>query len=311
MADAPINEEHMEHYIHLCLSEQDVPEEELDQLEEIMNTHSQKAKDIALRLLDESMIRSWFRSQADISFINEVQRRLNLRFQDQDFVKAVMHRVKESIDATNGQTGATLHHEQVKSVSILKYIIAPLCAAILYVAFVHHEAVLNFFTDSDSFFMTVDDMNGRPGVISEGKNKDVILKMVIRPGDTLSTNSSDILKMRYPDNSQIDLHANTIAVVVDAGSRKELQLLRGSIQSTITPQNDEAPLTIKVSFAEIQTVSGKNYIQLKDGLATVKVLDGSAKIDHPGSDRVVKLQAGETAIIDGSGISTTARNSNK
>ena len=63
----------LERFIQACISEQDVPEDDLETLEGIMQTQSQKAKDIAMRLLDESMIRSWFRSQADTSFINEVQ----------------------------------------------------------------------------------------------------------------------------------------------------------------------------------------------------------------------------------------------
>ena len=90
MQDTQISEEEISHFIQLCLSDEDVPEDDLKTIESIMESESSRAKDIALRLLDESMIRSWFRSEADTVFINEVQKRLNIRFKDREFIEAVM-----------------------------------------------------------------------------------------------------------------------------------------------------------------------------------------------------------------------------
>ena len=117
MQETQISEEEITHFIQLCLSDEDVPEEDLKTIENIMESESTRAKDIALRLLDESMIRSWFRSEADTVFINEVQKRLNIRFKDREFIEAVMSKVEEGMHSnpTEGETGESVAKEEIKS----------------------------------------------------------------------------------------------------------------------------------------------------------------------------------------------------
>lgn len=304
-------QEKLERFIQACLSEEDVPENDLETLESIMTTQSQKAKDVALRLLDESMIRSWFRSQADSSFINEVQRRLNIRFQDQDFIQAVMHRVKENIDSTEGDPGATLHKDPIKSVSMLRYIVVPLFAALLYISFVHHETIRNFFSDSESAIMTVDDFRGQPGIISSGKSKSAILKQIIRPGDTLNTEKNETLKLRYPDESVLEVHQSSSLVIVDSGAQKTLQILRGTLKAIINEQHEDSPLVIKTSYGDLQIVNASILMQTHDDSATLKVLTNSAFFLHPGTDKTVKVRQGQTAIVDSSGIQILDKIKNK
>ncbi|MCH2208757.1 MAG: FecR family protein [Lentisphaerales bacterium] len=295
-------QEKLEQFIQACISEQDVPESDLQTLEEIMSSQSQKAKEVAMRLLDESMIRSWFRSQADSSFINEVQRRLNIRFQDQEFIQAVMHRVKENIDANEGDPGATLHKDPVKSVSMLRYILVPLCAALLYISFVHHETIMNFFSDSESTLMTVEDFNGQPTVISSGKSKGTILKQIIRPGDTLNTEKNQTFKLRYPDESTLEIHQSSSLVAVDNNSQKTLQILRGTLKASIKKQKESLPFSVKTSFGELLVIYGDVLMQLTEDSTTVKVLKNNATFIHPATDKTVKIRLGQTAEIDNSGI---------
>lgn len=295
-------QEKLEQFIQACISEQDVPESDLQTLEEIMSSQSQKAKEVAMRLLDESMIRSWFRSQADSSFINEVQRRLNIRFQDQEFIQAVMHRVKENIDANEGAPGATLHKDPVKSVSILRYILVPLCAALLYISFVHHETIMNFLSDSESTLMTVEDFNGQPTVISAGKSKSTILKQIIRPGDTLNTEKNQTFKLRYPDESILEIHQNSSLVVVDNSSQKTLQILRGTLKASIKEQNEALPFSVKTPYGELMVINGELLMQLTEDSTTVKVLKNYATFVHPGSDKIIKVRSGQTAEVDNTGV---------
>ena len=297
-----LTQEKLEQFIQACISEQDVPEHDLQTLEEIMSTQSQKAKEVAMRLLDESMIRSWFRSQADTSFISEVQRRLNIRFQDQEFIQAVMHRVKENIDAKEGAPGATLHKDPVKSVSMLRYILVPLCAALLYISLVHHETIMNFFSDSESTLMTVEDFNGQPTVISSGKSKGTILKQIIRPGDTLNTEKNESFKLRYPDESVLEIHQNSSLVIVDSSSQKTLQILRGTLKASIKEQKNPLPFSVKTSYGDLLVIYGEILMQLTDNSTTIKVLKDSAIFIHPASDKTIKVSSGQTAEIDNSGI---------
>ena len=177
----PLDEEQISTFIQLCLSENDVPDEELKQLEKIMDSDSTRAREIALRLLDENMIRSWFRSEADSSFINEVQKRLNIRFHDKEFIDAVMSKVEDGISKSSiGEAGVSHAKEEIKPISMLKYIFVPLAAVLIYLGLFHFDFIKSIFRDAESHMMTVQQLEGRPTLISANKRKNVIRKMIIK-----------------------------------------------------------------------------------------------------------------------------------
>ena len=299
--DTEFSDDKLEAFIQACLSEQDVPEADLKTLENLMATQSSKAQKIAMRLLDESMIRSWFRSQADTSFINEVQRRLDLRFQDQEFIQAVMHRVKNNVDSAEGTPGATLHKDSVKSVSMLRYILVPFCAALLYIGLVHNEALMEFFSDSERFMLTVEAYEGKPEIISAGKNQHAILKMIIRPGDTLNTDKLESLILKYPDESLLQIPEHSSFVIVNSQTQKSLQLLRGTIHAIIKKQNEQTPFVIKTSFGDVNLIHGELSIEIKDDSLTIKALKNSVDFYHAVSNQTIKIRQQQTVLVNNHG----------
>lgn len=200
-SEAALSEEKVAHYIQLCLSEEEVPDEELQSLNELMKTNSSKAKEVAVRILDENMIRNWFRSEADTVFINEVQKRLKLRFQDSEFISAVMSKVHEGLeDVATGEGGAATAKDELKSVSMLKYILVPIIAFIAYVGIFNSDFIKAFFANEDSFIMTVEDLRGKPTVLNNDKRKTALLKMIVQPGDTLNTGSGQVQDKNWDDS---------------------------------------------------------------------------------------------------------------
>ena len=301
--ESALSEEQVAHCIQLCLSEEEVPDEELKTLNDLMNTNSDKAKDIALRILDENMIRSWFRSEADTVFINEVQKRLNIRFQDNEFISAVMSKVHEGLeDVATGESGVATDPDEVKSVSMLKYILVPIIAFVAYVGLFHSDFIKAFFVDEDSFTMTVDDLKGKPTVLNNDKRKTALLKMVVHPGDTLNTGNAQELKLKYPDYSSLEIMDNTSALVVKSESRKELQLLRGSCKVSIVKQSAGAPMTIHTSFAVIKITEGMAKIALSDTNDFIEVLSGEAVIEHVSANIVKNATPGQKFTISNEGV---------
>lgn len=298
--ESALSEEQVAHCIQLCLSEDEVPDEELRTLNDLMKTNSDKAKDIAVRILDENMIRNWFRSEADTVFINEVQKRLNIRFRDSEFISAVMTKVHEGLDATVGDGGDSVVKDEVKSVSMLKYILVPIVAFIAYVGLFHSDQIKTFFVDADSFIMTVDDFKGQPTVISENKRKTALLKMVIRPGDTLNTGTGQSMKLKYPDHTGIEVRENSNAVIVESESRKEIQLLRGGLKISTTPQHE--PMTIHTTFGIIKIKEGMAEISLSETSDAVQVLSGSVIIEHATSDIVKNATPGKSFSLSNEGM---------
>lgn len=293
-----LTEEQVAHYIQLCLSEEEVPDEELKTLNEIMNTNSESAKEIALRLLDENMIRNWFRSEADTVFINEVQKRLNIRFRDSEFISAVMLKVHEGLDASVGEAGESAVPDEVKSVSMIKYIFVPIIALIAYVALFQSDFIKAFFVDEDSFIMTVNDLRGRPTVISEDKRKTVLLKMIINPGDTLNTGTGQELKLKYPDHCGVEIFQNSNAIIVKSESKKEIQMLRGSLKVSVIPQQQKTPFTIHTTFGTIKIVEGMAKITISDDLDIIETQSGQVIIEHASNGSTQTAKPGQVFTIN-------------
>ncbi|MCM8539172.1 MAG: FecR family protein [Lentisphaeraceae bacterium] len=300
--DAALSEEQVAHYIQLCLSEEEVPDEELKTLNEIMSTNSESAKEIALRLLDENMIRNWFRSEADTVFINEVQKRLNIRFRDSEFISAVMMKVHEGLDASVGEAGESVIPDEVKSESMIKYIFVPIIALIAYVAFFQSDFIKAFFVNEDSFIMTVDDLRGKPTVISEDQRKTVLLKMIIAPGDTLSTGTSHELKLKYPDRSAVEIYENSNALIVKSESKKEIQMLRGSLKVSVIPQSEKTPFTIHTTFGTIKIVEGMAKISISDDKDVIETQSGQVFIEHASNGTTQTAKPGQVFTLSVTGL---------
>ena len=298
--EAALSEEQVAHYIQLCLSEEDVPDEELQTLNDIMKTNSSKAKDIAVRILDENMIRNWFRSEADTVFINEVQKRLNIRFRDSEFISAVMTKVHEGLDASEGEGGEAVVNHEVKSVSMFKYILVPIIAFIAYVTLFHSDFIKAFFVDADSFYMTVDDLHGQPTVLSEDKRKTALLKMIVRPGDTINTGLKHELKLKYPDHTLVEVKENSNAVIVNSESKKEIQLLRGALKLSVTPQ--PSPVTVHTTFGIIKISEGMAIITLSEDNDLIEILSGSVILEHSSMDVVKNATPGQKFSITNEGM---------
>ena len=303
MSSEALSEEKVAHCIQLCLSEEEVPDEELQSLNELMKSNSNKAREIAVRILDENMIRNWFRSEADTVFINEVQKRLKLRFQDSEFISAVMSKVHEGLeDVATGEGGAAAAKDEVKSVSMIKYIFVPIIALAVYVGIFNSDFIKAFFTDEDSFLMTVDDLRGKPTVLNNDKRKTALLKMIVRPGDTLNTGNSQELKLKYPDYSSVEVKDNTSAMVVKSDSRKELQLLRGTLKVSAVKQDAKSPFTIHTSFGIIKITEGMALISLSDTQDFIEVLSGTAVIEHNTANINKSAGPGQKFTISNDGV---------
>ncbi|MCM8529385.1 MAG: FecR family protein [Lentisphaeraceae bacterium] len=300
--EAALSEEQVAHYIQLCLSEEEVPDEELQTLNEIMNSSSVKAKEIALRLLDENMIRNWFRSEADTVFINEVQKRLNIRFRDSEFISAVMLKVHEGLDASVGEAGESVVPDEVKSVSMIKYIFVPIIALIVYVGLFQSDFIKAFFVNEDSFIMTVDDLRGKPTVLSEDKRKTVLLKMIISPGDTLNTGTDHELKLKYPDHTAVEIFENSNAQIVKSDSKKEIQMLRGSLKASVIPQQQKAPFTVHTTFGTIRIVEGMAKISISDDLDIIETQSGEVLIEHASNGATQKAKPGQVFALSVNGL---------
>ena len=298
MQDEQLSEDEISRFIQVCLSDDDVPEDELATLEGIMQTESQRAKDIALRLLDESMIRSWFRSEADTVFINEVQKRLDIRFKDREFIEAVMSKVEEGISSsTPGEAGEAVVKEEIKSVSMMKYILAPIIAAVLYLCIFQMDFIKAFFRDAESFMMTVEDISGQPNVISQGKRKTVVLKMLIKPGDTLNTGSKEKVILKYPDQTTVELGPDTNVILVESGVVKELQHLSGKLKLSVHPQGEKTPFTVHSNNADVRISEGITSISVQDKEDLIEVLSGSVIIGQPGMGNNQQFSAGRKVSV--------------
>lgn len=303
MSSEALSEEKVAHCIQLCLSEEEVPDEELQSLNELMKSNSSKAKEIAVRILDENMIRSWFRSEADTVFINEVQKRLKLRFQDSEFISAVMSKVHEGLeDVTSGEAGQSVVKDEVKSVSMLKYILVPVIAFIAYAGLFHSDFIKAFFANEDSFLMTVDDLRGKPTVLNDDKRKTALMKMIIHPGDTLNTGNDQELKLKYPDYSTIEVKDNSSALIVKSKTKKEIQLLRGSLKVSAVKQNAKTPMTIHTSFALIKITEGMAGIALSDTSDFIEVLSGSVLIEHASANISKSAGPGQKFAVSSEGV---------
>jgi hypothetical protein len=309
--EASLTEDEMGRFIQVCLSDDDVPESELKTLEDIMKTESTRAKEIALRLIDENMIRSWFRSEADTYFISEVQKRLKIRFKDREFIEAVMSKVEAGINSsTAGEAGKEVIKQEIKSVSILKYIFVPLLAAVIYASVFHIDFIKAFFVDAESFMMTVQDMDGQPSVISDEKRKSVVLKMLIKPGDTLNTGSKETMTLRYPDHTNIEILGNSNLILVKSTTSKKLLFLQGSIKLNVLPQPEGAPFMLQTRYANVRISGGITSISLRDGKDLIEVFSGSLVVEHS-NGHSQQVLAGQDVSISEQDIVVVERESKR
>jgi hypothetical protein len=296
--ESNLTEDEMSRFIQLCLSDDDVPESELQTLEDIMKTEGARAKEVALRLMDERMIRSWFRSEADTCFISEVQKRLNIRFKDREFIEAVMSKVEEGIITSSvGDAGKEVVKQEIKSVSILKYIFVPFLAAVIYVGVFRTDFIKAFFIDAESFMMTVQDMDGQPAIISGEKRKTVILKMLIKPGDTLNTGSQETMTLRYPDHTSVEVLANSNLILVKSTASKEILFLQGSIKLNVLLQAEGSPFTVQTRYGSVRINTGVVNIFLRDGKDFIEVLGGSVVVEQAGGENSKKVLAGQNVTV--------------
>jgi len=126
--------------------------------------------------------------------------------------------------------------------------------------------------------------------------------MIVRPGDTLNTGNGQELKLKYPDYSSVEVKDNTSALIVKSETKKEIQLLRGSLKVGIVKQDAKAPMTIHTSFAVIKITEGMAVVSLSDTQDFIEVLSGEAVIEHASANIIKNAGPGQKFTISNEGI---------
>ncbi len=296
-SDAGNFDDTAESHIQACLLQDEVPDADLKALEAMLRTNSDMAKALALRLLDDRLIRNWFRSEADPSFIDQVRRRLELHFDDPAFVAAAMGRIQDAVLAGEGTPGATVRKAAVSRYSAAKYLLVPLIAAVLYVVLAHGHHIVAWFHDTTNEVMTVEDFAGAPKVVTAEKEKDVIRKLLVHPGATLVTAKDESISLGYPDESRLDLGSQSeLALGMEPG-RKRLELLTGRLELSIAGQPKDTPLLLATPHGEVLIAGGRVRITSAADVDRVTVVEGTVQVRKLTGGDPIRVPAGHEASV--------------
>lgn len=279
-----------ERYIQACLSQDDVPEEDLEALEKLLEKDNEKAKEIALRLIDESMMRSWFRSEEDISFVDVVQQRLQLRFNDPSFVTAAMDKIHDNMDAIPGTPGETIKQEPETKLQAW-YLIIPIGAALIYFLLAYHGQLRNLIF-GNTMAPKITQITG--SVVAE---PDLSLKkdVNIDPGTDLTTGSDGSIALIYLDGTMLSVEPDSRFSISESKSGKRLRLKAGELGMNIASQ--KVDLILLTPLGRLSTKQANVRITVGGSIETIEVTSGSAVLQRLRHNEKAQLAKGQAAVL--------------
>ena len=185
---------------------------------------------------------------------------------------------------------------------MLKYILVPLAAALIYAGVFQLDFIKTYFHDAESYMMTVQTLEGRPTLISSNQRKNVILKMLVKPGDTLNTAFKEKIILKYPDQTALTLEADTSLMLMESTDTKELQFLRGILQIDTEVQSEEAVLTVHTALTDIKIVQGSCRISLRGDKELIHVISGFIIIRNTSQGVEQKVTGGHYVTVHGNNL---------
>jgi len=300
-----LTDQDIERFVQACVQDEAVPDAELQTFRHFLESDTPKAREVALRLVDERLIRGWFRSEADGGFVRSVSRRLQEQSFDTPSSEAKLD--PAALQADPGRPGPRGHAvPKVRKYTFLKYLLVPLAAVLLYLVFVAvNQMRQNRDTGvADPAIAAAAVVRGQVSVLSGQARQPLEPGATIRANDIVHTGAGAAATLRWSDGSEVQLGTDTEAALTLTGGALHLHLRRGSAIVKVVPQPDGRPALITTTLSQMGCNEGGASLDSTAERDRVRVAAGSLTVQRIADGASVTLTTGQSLEVNHGGALT-------